>query len=101
MFHHVMLFRLRPGVPLERVRGARESLAALVESLPGVERFTVTHNTATDNGGYTLALFSIFESPQAYEIFTRHPEYLRVWKEDLEPVVEHFLVAQGEPEVPR
>lgn len=95
MFHHVVLFRLRPGVTLERVRRAREQLNRLAETLPGVVHFAVTHNVAADNSGYTLALFSAFESERAYEIFVRHPEHQRVLTEDLEPVVESRLVAQG------
>ncbi len=94
-FHHVVLFRLREGVTLERVRAAREALAELVETLPGVLEFAVADNLSDRNGGYTLALFSSFEDRSAYEIFSRHPEYDRVWRELLEPVVAERLVAQG------
>jgi heme-degrading monooxygenase HmoA len=95
LFHHVVLFRLRPGVTLERVRRAREQLNRLAETLPGVLHFAVTHNVAADNGGYTLALFSVFESERAYEIFSRHPEHVRVVSHDLTAVVESRVVAQG------
>jgi heme-degrading monooxygenase HmoA len=96
MFHCAILFRLKPGIPLDRVRGARESLAALVETLPGVEHFTVTHNVATDSHGYNLALFATFESQKACDIFLRHPEYQRVWHADLLPVVADHVTAQGQ-----
>ena len=43
-----------------------------------------------------LALFSAFENRTACEIFLRHPEYLRVWNDDLGPVVERHLMAQGD-----
>jgi len=95
MFHCVILFALKPGIPLERVRGAREALQALVETMPGVEHFLVTHNVAGDRGGYNLALFSAFESRTACEIVLRHPEFQRVWREELAPVVERHLMAQG------
>lgn len=98
MFHHVVLFRLRPGVTLERVRRAREELSRLAETLPGVLHFAVAHNVAADNGGYTLALFSAFESERAYEIFSRHPEHQRVLTDDLALVVEARVVAQGHDE---
>ena len=97
-FHHVTLFRLRPGVTLEQVRAAREALAALIETLPGVLHFTVTDNLAELNAGFTMALFSTFENRNAFEIFNRHPEFGRVWRELLEPVVEESLVAEGEEE---
>lgn len=97
MFHCVILFRLRAGIPLDRIRGARQALQDLIETLPGVDHFLVTHNVAEGSGGYNLALFSAFESRTACNIFLRHPEYLRVWREELEPVVEQHLVAQGEP----
>jgi hypothetical protein len=95
MFHCVILFRLRAGIPLQQIRGARDSLQALVETLPGVEHFTVTHNLAPDSMGYTLALFSVFEHQSACEIFLRHPEYQRVLVDELGPVVESHIAAQG------
>ena len=98
VFHCVILFRLKPGIPLDRVRGARSSLQELVETLPGVEQFTVTHNLAPATNGYNLALFSIFENHNACDIFLRHPEYQRVWNEELEPLVESRLAAHGQAE---
>lgn len=96
MFHCVILFRLRPGIPLDRVRGAREALGALVETMPGVAHLTVTHNLAAERHGFNLALFSLFESQNACEIFLRHPEYQRVWEQELLPVIDGHLMAQGE-----
>ncbi len=95
MFHCSILFRLKPGIPLERVRGAREALQALVETLPGVECFSVTHNLAQDSKGFNLALFSTFENQSAFEIFQRHPEYQRVLVEELMPVVAEHVTAHG------
>ena len=95
MFHSVILFSLKPGISLGRVRTARESLQALVETMPGVEHLTVTHNVAAERGGYNLVLFSGFESKEACDIFLRHPEYVRVREEDLGPIIESHLMAQG------
>jgi len=101
MYYHVVLFRLRAGVTLDRVRSARESLAALVETLPGVEHFAVSHNQAADHGGYSLALFAGFENKKACEIFTRHPELQRIETEELGPVVESRVEAAGSDADPR
>ena len=98
MFHCVILFRLKPGIPLDQVRDARSSLQALVETLPGVDHFTVTHNLAPATNGYNLSLFSTFENHNACDIFLRHPEYQRVWTEELEPLVESHLAAHGQSE---
>lgn len=98
MFHCVILFRLKPGIPLERVRGARLALQSLVETMPGVAHLTVTHNVADERQGFNLALFSAFENRNACDIFLRHPEYQRVWRDDLEPLIERHLVAQGDDE---
>lgn len=96
MFHCVILFRLKPGIPLDRVRVARVALQSLVETMPGVAHLTVTHNVAAERQGFTLALFSVFESRNACEIFFRHPEYQRVWDTELAPVIEHHVMAQGD-----
>jgi len=95
MFHCTILFALKPDISLVKVRTAREALQALIETMPGVDHLTVTHNIADDRQGYNLALFSGFESKEACEIFFRHPEYQRVMRDELDPVVEQKLVAQG------
>lgn len=95
MLHHVVLYRLKPGITLDRVRAAREALAALAERMPGVLHFSVTDNVAHDNGGYTLALFSAFESKEAFEIFGRDPEVRHVMSELLDKIVERRIVALG------
>ena len=96
MLHHAVLYRLKPGVTLDRVRAAREALAGLAERLPGVLHFAVTDNLSAENGGYTLALFAAFETREAWEIFGRHPEVLPVMAELLDPIVEKRVVALGE-----
>ena len=95
MFHCTILFSLKPGIALDRVRAAREALQALIETMPGVDHLTVVHNVATDSQGYNLALFSGFESRTACDIFFRHPEYQRVWQQELDPLVDQRVVAQG------
>lgn len=94
-FHHIVLFRVREGITLERVRRAREALAALVETLPGVRDFTVTENVAKQHDGYKLALISSFEDKRAYDIFARHPESIAVLDEFMNEVAEDHLVIQG------
>ena len=98
MFHCAILFRLKGGIPLDRVRGARSALQALVETLPGVDHFTVTHNLAPESGGYNLALFSTFENRSAFEICQRNPEFVRVLDRELAPLVESRVNAWGEGE---
>ena len=100
MYHHTALYRLKPGITLDRVRSAKDSLALLVETLPGVEHFAVVDNLADLNHGFTLVLFSTFENAQACQIFQRHPEYQRVWAELLSPVVEERIIAEGADDGP-
>lgn len=95
MFHCTILFALKPGIALDRVRTARQSLQQLIESMPGVAHLAVAHNVAADRHGYNLALFSAFESRTACDIFFRHPEYQRLWRDELAPLVERHVVAQG------
>lgn len=94
--HHVILFRLRGGVTLDRVRNAREALADLVETMPGVLHLTVGDNLAGQNGGFTLALFASFENRPAFEVCTRHPEWRRVFQEFIDPIVAERIVAETE-----
>lgn len=95
-FHHVILFRLREGITLDRVRAARETLAELVELLPGVLHLAVTDNQSARNAGFTMVLFAVFENRPAYEVCTRHPEWQRAFAEFIDPVVAERLVVEGE-----
>ena len=72
------------------------SNSSLIETLPGVMHFIVTDNLADQSGGYTMALFSLFESREAFDIFRRHPSYQDVWESKLQQVVEERIVAEGE-----
>jgi hypothetical protein len=96
LFHYVCLYRLREGVRADQVRAARESLAALVETLPGVVQFAVVDNFAAAGGGYRLALITAFESRAAYEIFQRHDAARQVFDRMLGPIVDAPLVVEGE-----
>lgn len=94
-----ILYALRPGVALGEVRTARESLQSLVETLPGVEHFVVTHNVAPESGGFNLVLFAAFSDRTACDIFLRHDEFGRVHRDELGPMVERKLMAVGGDEV--
>ncbi len=94
-FHYIVLFRLREGVPLERVRAAKDALASLVETSPGVRHFVVTENVAQENGGFRLALISNFENRQAFDIFARRPEVRAILDQMVEEVAEDRVVVQG------
>ena len=100
MFHCTILFALKPGIALDRVRGAREALQELIERMPGVAYLSVLHNVSPDRQGFNLALFSAFESRTASESFFRHPDYQRAWNELLAPLVDRHVVAQGDDDAP-
>lgn len=95
-FHYSALYRLREGVTLDRVRAARKSLAELVETLPGVLHLAVVDNLSADNRGFTLCLFAVFENRHAYDVCSRHPDWLMVRDEMLAPVVAERLLVEGE-----
>lgn len=96
MFHHVERYRLKEGVPLAEVRAGFDALAALVETLPGVEYFSVTENTVDPHGGWSMVLFSAFSDRGACDIFLRHPESRSIWTERLDRVVaDREVVARG------
>ncbi len=95
MFHHACLYRLRPGIPAERVRAAREALGELAERLPGVLQFAVVDNFAEQSGGYRLVLIAAFADRAAFEIYRRDPEQRRVADELLAPIVAEQIQVEG------
>ena len=94
-FHHIVLFRLRAGITLDRVRAAKEELGALVETLPGVRELSVSHNVAEPSHGYTLALISHFDNRRAYEFFARNPDARGIVDRIMDDLVESHIVFQS------
>jgi heme-degrading monooxygenase HmoA len=68
--------------------------------LPGVLAYDVgtpsnvirRHTSSALDESYDVAIASVFESQQAFEAFLKNPEYGRVAREVLKPLVDNYRV---------
>lgn len=97
--HHLVVVWLKqPGEESLRQRYIDESKA--LAKLPGVlaydagtpARIQRGHASSALDESYDVAITGVFENQPAFEAFLRHPEYTRVAREVLRPLVERYRV---------
>ena len=98
-FNYAVRIRPQLGVNAVLIQG-RGFIPRLID-FNGTARVTFDGRAGgigADRHGYNLALFSAFETRTAGDIFFRHPEYQRVWRDELVPLIERHVIAQGDDE---
>lgn len=96
--HHVVIIWLKQtGDTSARQQYIEASQA--VARLPGVVSYELgtpaaikRRNSRAADESYDVAVDSVFESQQAYEVFLKNPEYARIAQDVLRPMVEKYQV---------
>ncbi len=98
LHHLVVVWLKQPGDEKIRRRYIEES--RLLAKLPGVLAYDVgtpahikrSHGSTALDESYDVAIASVFENQSAFEAFLKNPEYGRVAREVLRPLVEKYQV---------
>lgn len=98
LHHLVVVWLKQPGDASLRQRYIDESKA--LAKLPGVLAYDVgtpaqakqRRGSAALDESYDVAIAGVFENQSAFEAFLQHPEYGRVAREVLRPMVERYRV---------
>lgn len=97
--HHVVVIWLKQSGDTD-VRQRYIEQSKSLAKLPGVLAYEVgtpatikrRHTSAALDESYDVAVASVFESPQAFEMFMKNPEYARVAQQVLRPLVDKYKV---------
>ena len=73
MIRHVAMFKWREGVAEEQKAAARDSLAALKESVPSVVEYTVGFDIERNPNNWDMVLVADFEDVAGLEAYFAHP----------------------------
>ncbi|RKR36175.1 Dabb family protein [Paraburkholderia sp. BL17N1] len=106
MIRHIVMWRMRGDTPAERATAShrvKASFEGLRGLIPGMKYIEVGLDSSKVDYACDVVLVSEFESTEALEAYTSHPEHLRVRKElgDLRTArfqVDYAIEASGNTE---
>ncbi|GJP90870.1 hypothetical protein AnigIFM56816_011771 [Aspergillus niger] len=78
---HVVLFRLKPGVPASELEAWARLGKAMVGKIPGLLEFHANPPlamTASRAKGYDMGLVAILEKPSDLQVYATHPAHLEL-----------------------
>ena len=80
MIHHMVLLRIRPDVPPERVEDVFRAIEGLRGKIPGILSFAWGPYASPEGlqRGFTHAFHMTFRDAQARDLYLPHPEHERV-----------------------
>ncbi|QPK65527.1 Dabb family protein [Methylomonas sp. LL1] len=98
LHHLVVIWLKQPGD--EKLRQQYIAESKPLSQLPGVLAYDVgtpaavkrSHASSALDQSYDVAIASVFESQQAFEAFLKNPEYGRIAKDVLRPLVDRYTV---------
>ena len=93
-YRHVVLFRFRPDVPEETIRGIERAFRDLARALPFVIAFEWGRNSSPEqlDRGFTHCFLVTFESPAGRDAYLPHPLHQAFCRTHLDPAVEEVCV---------
>jgi hypothetical protein len=87
MIHHVVLFRLKPGLGDDAGAELFEKATKLLAPIPGVQNFRVGKGLGKKaEADFPYALIMDFADEDALQGYQVHPDHLRFVKEAADPV---------------
>ena len=78
MLIHIVAWKYRADVPQDAREKHRAMLKALRKIVPGIEDFAVGSDFLHAHNSYDTGLFARFEDRSALDVYTVHPEHVKV-----------------------
>ena len=97
MFHHVVLFRWKPGTTAEQMDAVAPALLALAETLPGLRSYDCGPSLGlAPANGYDFGVVAQFEDRSAWDTYMADPEHDRIRAELIGPHADERATIQFE-----
>lgn len=96
MIKHVVIMKVRPGIPPAQVEAMLEALDRLPLEVPGVKNWSLGKNFNPDYPDNHYAIVCEFEGPEALELYLDHPYHMRVRKEHTHPTLDSRSIVDYE-----
>ncbi|KAK4630970.1 hypothetical protein CLAFUW4_03119 [Fulvia fulva] len=77
--YHIVLFKLKPGTPQEKVEELKAAGSAMVGQVPGLQRIDFGPPVlATRAHGFDIGLVAILDKKEDIKVYAEHPAHLKV-----------------------
>jgi hypothetical protein len=87
MFHHVALFRWKPGTTPDQVEPIAPALRALAGTLDGLVSYTCGPSLGLTETAYDFGLVAVFESKAGWDAYMADPGHDRIRADLIAPIV--------------
>lgn len=78
MIKHIVFFKLKASTTREKAKGLVRDLSRLKEKIPQVCFLEVAFDIGKKHNSHDIVLYSHFESLEDLEIYSVHPEHIKV-----------------------
>lgn len=95
MIRHIVLLAFE-GADDEVLDTVEQELRKLPDLIPEIDDYTVGRDLALRGGPPTIVVLGGFDSIEAYEAYSAHPEHVRVLDDHIRPHVSAITRAQLE-----
>lgn len=96
MLEHLVLIKVNPNTPTEKIEAMVEKLRAMKALVPMIRELSCGTNLSNRSQGFTHGLFIRFNSQADLDDYLSHPEHDRIVSEHLYPIVENVIVVDYE-----
>jgi hypothetical protein len=96
MITHVVLFKIAPDTPREKITSMTTALNALKNEIPQLLEMHAGINISPRSQGHEVMLVSRFNNTEDLRIYTDHPAHQKVILEAISPIRESVIVGDIE-----
>ena len=96
MINHTVLFKIKDEATSSQVSSMISALNALEGKIDEIKEIHVKENFSDRAKGFSVVLYSKFESEETLNKYQVHPAHVEVVKNHVKPILEDILVADIE-----
>ncbi|ANQ47548.1 Dabb family protein [Flammeovirga sp. MY04] len=87
MINHTVLFKFKEEATQEQIQAMVDALQALGGKIDEIKEIHVKENFSERAKGFTIMLYSLFESKEALEAYQVHPAHVAVVTDHVKPIL--------------
>ncbi|MBB3698587.1 Dabb family protein [Flammeovirga yaeyamensis] len=87
MINHTVLFKFKEEATQEQIQAMVDALQALGGKIDEIKEIQVKENFSERAKGFTIMLYSLFESKEALEAYQVHPAHVVVVTDHVKPIL--------------
>jgi hypothetical protein len=94
MFHHVVMFRWKPGASAEQLAALEHALAGLPAQISELRAYRWGADAQVAPGNFDFAICADFDDVEAFRAYVVHPAHQRLVAEHVRPLMTERAAVQ-------